>query len=128
MALPQVAIGGGLYQDSAAYQPNTRTLQPATTGGAILALKYDKGVICAGDTLGAYGGLHRFRDIRRVLKLNDRVLVTYTGDVADFQHIQVSRKLIFDGTFSFDFDFLLENSYLTTLEISSFPRTKLKPV
>merc|ERR1712147_303807 len=86
MALPQVAIGGGLYQD--AYQPNTRTLQPATTGGAILAIKYDKGVTCAGDTLGAYGGLHRFRDIRRVLKLNDRVLITYTGDVADFQHIQ----------------------------------------
>ena len=50
--------------------------------------QYDKGVICAGDTLGAYGGLHRFRDIRRVLKLNSNIVVTYTGDVADFQHIQ----------------------------------------
>ena len=42
----------------------------------------------AGDTLGAYGGLHRFRNIRRVLKLNDNVLVTYTGDVADFQNLR----------------------------------------
>ena len=51
-------------------------------------VQYDQGVICAGDTLGAYGGLHRFRDIRRVLKLNSNIVVTYTGDVADFQHIQ----------------------------------------
>ena len=99
MALPQVAIGGGLTTTD--FTPRSRTLSPATTGGAILALKvflsfftlftlfqYDKGVICAGDTLGAYGGLHRFRDIRRVLKLNENVIVTYTGDVADFQHIQ----------------------------------------
>lgn len=86
MALPSVAIGvQGLHTD---FRPNTRTLSPATTGGAILAIKYDKGVICAGDTLGAYGGLHRFRDIRRVFKLNDNVVITYTGDVADFQHIQ----------------------------------------
>jgi|ERR1711971_503503 len=86
MALPQVEIGGGLTCDG--FTPKSRTLSPATTGGAILALKYDKGVICAGDTLGAYGGLHRFRDIRRVLKLNSNIVVTYTGDVADFQHIQ----------------------------------------
>jgi len=42
----------------------------------------------AGDTLGAYGGLHRFRDIRRVMRLNENVIVTYTGDTADFQHLQ----------------------------------------
>ena len=42
----------------------------------------------AGDTLGAYGGLHRFRDIRRVVRLNENVIVTYTGDTADFQHLQ----------------------------------------
>jgi len=88
MALPSVEIGGIMPVSCPGGEPRTRTLRPATTGGAILAIKYDKGVIVAGDTLGAYGGLHRFRDIRRVLKLNENVVITYTGDVADFQHLQ----------------------------------------
>ena len=54
----------------------------------LLVFQYDKGVMVAGDTLGAYGGLHRFRDIRRVMRLNENVIVTYTGDTADFQHLQ----------------------------------------
>ena len=37
MALPQVQIGGGLTCDG--FTPKSRTLSPATTGGAILALK-----------------------------------------------------------------------------------------
>ena len=37
MALPQVAIGGGLTTTD--FTPRSRTLSPATTGGAILALK-----------------------------------------------------------------------------------------
>merc|ERR1711970_1079633 len=58
-----------------------------TTGGAILAIQHDEGVLVAGDTLGAYGSLARFRDIRRIIKLNKNVLLTYTGDVADFQFL-----------------------------------------
>ena len=42
----------------------------------------------AGDRLGAYGGLHRFRDIDRMVRLNENVLLTYTGDVADFQALK----------------------------------------
>ena len=53
-----------------------------------LLFQYDTGVIVAGDRLGAYGGLHRFRDIDRIVRLNSNVLLTYTGDVADFQTIQ----------------------------------------
>ena len=50
--------------------------------------KYDGGVLIAGDRLGAYGGLHRFRDIDRMVRLNENVLLTYTGDVADFQALK----------------------------------------
>lgn len=74
--------------NAAAADPNTRTLRPATTGGSILGIAYDKGVLIAGDRLGAYGGLHRFRNIDRIIKLNSNVLLTYTGDVADFQHLR----------------------------------------
>jgi len=85
---PEVQLGGSLQIDAPMLGPKQRTLSPAVTGGAILAVKYDTGVMVAGDTLGAYGGLHRFRDIRRVVRLNENVIVTYTGDTADFQHLQ----------------------------------------
>ena len=110
---PEVQLGGSIQIDAPMLGPKQRTLSPAVTGGAILAVKvrfhsvpsrqtdslvrgsitkyvfqYDKGVMVAGDTLGAYGGLHRFRDIRRVMRLNENVIVTYTGDTADFQHLQ----------------------------------------
>jgi len=73
---------------NSAADPMKRTMSPCTTGGSILAIAYDTGVIVAGDRLGAYGGLHRFRDIDRIVRLNSNVLLTYTGDVADFQTIQ----------------------------------------
>merc|ERR1712227_459134 len=85
---PEVQLGGSIQIDAPMLGPKQRTLSPAVTGGAILAVKYDKGVMVAGDTLGAYGGLHRFRDVRRVMRLNENVIVTYTGDTADFQHLQ----------------------------------------
>jgi len=82
------SINCGVAVSHDAAGPMKRTLNPSTTGGSILAIAYDKGVIVAGDRLGAYGGLHRFRDIDRIVKLNSNVLLTYTGDVADFQNIQ----------------------------------------
>lgn len=85
--ISSIHYGSPVTQASPA-DPNVRTLRPTTTGGAILGIAYDTGVIIAGDRLGAYGGLHRFRDIDRIIKLNSNVLLTYTGDVADFQHIQ----------------------------------------
>lgn len=41
----------------------------------------------AADTLGSYGSLARFRDISRLMKVNDSTLVGGFGDFADFQHI-----------------------------------------
>merc|ERR1711962_1208494 len=81
-----ISEGAPVSHDAA--DPLKRTLSPATTGGSILGIKYDGGVLIAGDRLGAYGGLHRFRDIDRMVKLNPNVLLTYTGDVADFQNLR----------------------------------------
>lgn len=76
------------YSVSNGMEPSTRTLSPSVTGGSILGIMFEGGVLLAGDRLGAYGGLHRFRDIDRIIKVNDNVLITYTGDVADFQYIE----------------------------------------
>lgn len=74
-----------------AYDPTTRTLQPTVTGSIIVGLTYNEGVLLAADTMGSYGGLRRFKDCQRVIKINDKVLLAASGDLADF--IELERML-----------------------------------
>jgi 20S proteasome subunit beta 7 len=50
-------------------------------------MKYDGGVIIAADTLGSYGSMARFPDLKRVLKVNDSTVLGVGGDYADFQFL-----------------------------------------
>lgn len=67
--------------------PRKHTMQPIVTGTSVLGIKCVDGVVIAADTLGSYGSLARFRDISRLMKVNDSTLVGGFGDYADFQHI-----------------------------------------
>jgi len=67
---------------------NQHTTDPTTTGTSVIGLKYDGGVVIAADTLASYGRLARFKDCRRVMKVNDITVAAAGGDYADFQHIQ----------------------------------------
>lgn len=66
--------------------------QPITTGTSVVAFKFDngveKGVAIAADVLGSYGSLARFRDCRRLCKVNNQIIVGAGGDYADFQYVQ----------------------------------------
>jgi 20S proteasome subunit beta 7 len=53
----------------------------------VLAAKYGGGVMVLADTLGSYGSLARFADLRRIQSVNDKTIVAASGDFADFQHI-----------------------------------------
>ena len=59
-----------------------------TTGTSILGLVFDGGVMLAGDMLGSYGSLAKFRSIERIIKVNDSTILGATGDIADFQHLK----------------------------------------
>ena len=61
--------------------------QPIVTGTSVLALKYVDGVMLAADTLGSYGRLTRFTDLRRLRKCGDNTIVGAGGEYSDFQHI-----------------------------------------
>jgi len=71
----------------------------------VLGLKFDGGVIIACDTLGSYGSLARFRQISRMLRVNDTTVMGVGGDYADFQFIKavieaqvsVSHECVDDG-------------------------------
>ena len=66
--------------------PNYRS--PVTTGTSVLGLIFDGGVMLAGDMLGSYGSMAKFRSIERIIKVNNSTVLGATGDIADFQHLQ----------------------------------------
>jgi len=60
---------------------------PVVTGSSVLAFEYKDGVIMAADQLGSYGSLARFRDCKRIFKVNDTTCIGAAGDYADFQFL-----------------------------------------
>ena len=60
---------------------------PTTTGTSVLAVKFSGGIVMAADMLGSYGSLARYKNISRLLKVNNSTVVGGGGDYADFQHI-----------------------------------------
>lgn len=74
-------------EEAALSQPRKHTLQPIVTGTSVLGIKCKDGVVIAADTLGSYGSLARFRDISRLMKVNDSTIIGGFGDYADFQFI-----------------------------------------
>lgn len=61
---------------------------PVTTATSIVALKFDGGVVMAGDILGSYGSLARFRNCPRLMKVNDNIIMGAGGDYGDFQYLK----------------------------------------
>jgi len=87
-ALPFGYGPGGLPQRAAGpREPSSRTQQPIVTGTGIIALKYKDGIMVAGDTLGSYGSLARFRDVRRMQQVGNHTLIGASGDLSDYQKI-----------------------------------------
>ncbi|RDD40828.1 Proteasome subunit beta type-4 [Trichoplax sp. H2] len=78
--------------------PRTYTQQPIVTGTSVLGVTFTGGVVIAADTLGSYGSLARFRDISRLLKVNEKVAIGASGDYADFQFIRdIINQKVLDG-------------------------------
>lgn len=73
-----------------------RTLNPVTTGSSVLGVTFDGGVAIAADILGSYGSLARFRQCRRVLRVNDTTILGASGDYADYQFLSgvIEEKVI----------------------------------
>ncbi|XP_078390188.1 proteasome subunit beta type-4 [Cetorhinus maximus] len=84
--------------------PATHTLSPMVTGTSVLGAKFDGGVILAADMLGSYGSMARFRNISRLMKVNNSTILGASGDYADYQYLKhaieqmmIDEELLGDG-------------------------------
>mmetsp|Transcript_19949 Transcript_19949/g.32876 ORF Transcript_19949/g.32876 Transcript_19949/m.32876 type:complete len:246 (-) Transcript_19949:65-802(-) len=68
--------------------PTKHTTSPIVTGTSVIAVKFKGGVLMATDTLGSYGSLARFTDVRRIVSAGECTLVGADGDYSDFQYIE----------------------------------------
>lgn len=68
-------------------EPSKHTLQPIVTGATQIGIKYDGGVLLAGDTLCCYGGQKRYKDVCRMKKAGKYTLVGGSGEISDFQYL-----------------------------------------
>lgn len=67
--------------------PHKVTLSPIVTGTTVLGIKYADGVMMIADTLGSYGNLARYTDLRRIRRVGDYTLIGASGEYSDFQFI-----------------------------------------
>ncbi|XP_025214641.1 proteasome subunit beta type-4 isoform X1 [Theropithecus gelada] len=70
---------------------------PMVTGTSVLGVKFEGGVVIAADMLGSYGSLARFRNISRIMRVNNSTMLGASGDYADFQYLkQVLGQMVID--------------------------------
>lgn len=69
--------------------PAKRTTSPMVTGGSLVALKFNGGVLVAADTLASYGSLARFEGVTRMaaVGMSNDMLIAAGGDHSDYQQM-----------------------------------------
>lgn len=68
-------------------EPLKHTKRPVVMGTSVIAIQYADGIMMAADTLGSYGSLARFKDLRRIRAVGSSTLIGASGEYSDFQHI-----------------------------------------
>lgn len=75
------------HPNAASASASQRTTRPIVTGTSVLGIRYRDGVMLAADTLCSYGSMAKYKDARRLAKINPKTLVGGGGEYSDFQAI-----------------------------------------
>ncbi|CAC5406604.1 PSMB4 [Mytilus coruscus] len=107
-----------------------RTLAPTVTGTSVLGIKFNGGVVIAADMLGSYGSLARYRNLSRVMKVNDSTIIGCGGDYADFQYLQsvIEQRVIDEECLNDGFGFTPRGLYSWMTRILYNRRSQFNPL
>jgi 20S proteasome subunit beta 7 len=64
------------------------TINPTVTSSSVVGVKFNGGVMLAGDLLASYGSMAKYRRCSRFLRVNERTVLGSSGDYADFQFVR----------------------------------------
>lgn len=62
--------------------------QAITTSGAILAVKYDNGILLASDKTISYGSMFKYNNVSHFEQLTSSIIMGASGEFADFQELK----------------------------------------
>ncbi|EDO40407.1 predicted protein [Nematostella vectensis] len=126
---------GGFYhfpggQSHSHVEPVKRTMYPTTTGTSVLGIKFNGGVLMAADTLGSYGSLARYRNISRLMRVNENTIIGAAGDYADFQYIKsvLEQKVIDDACLADGHGYTPKSIFSWLTRTMYYRRTKFDPL
>ncbi|KAJ3637339.1 hypothetical protein MTP99_000810 [Tenebrio molitor] len=102
---------------------------PVTTATSIVALQYKNGVVIAGDILGSYGSLARYRNCPRIFKVNENIILGAGGDYADFQYVKaiIEQKIIDEDCLDDGFKLKPKSLYCWLTRVMYNRRSKFDP-
>lgn len=93
----------GHKHNKAHAKPIKKTTDPLVTGTSVLGVTYKDGVMIVADTLGSYGSLARFRDLKRIRQIGAYTLIGGSGEYSDFQEIdRLLQQLVNDDNLKDD--------------------------
>eukprot|EP01083_Nonionella_stella_P122930 370099_1 len=96
-------------------QPITHTTRPIVTGTSVIAIRTNSFVMMAADTLGSYGSLSRFHDIKRVIDIGGNTMLGAGGEISDFQKVTQYLQQLEEENYCYD-----DQVSLTAPEIHSY--------
>lgn len=92
---------------SSSYENTKHTTMPTHIGSSVIGIKYDKGVVIAGDNKLNIHGYKKFVNVTRIAPINKNVIMGSSGEYSDFQELnrllveKAEEDELYDGVNSF---------------------------
>ncbi|XP_034945491.1 proteasome subunit beta type-4 [Chelonus insularis] len=124
----------GLLQDFSSkflnFDTITRSQSPVTTGTSVVGVQFKDGVMVAADVLASYGSLARYRNVERVIKVNDNIVLGSGGDYADYQYIRmiIEHKILEEHCLDDDFTLKPKSLHCWLTRVLYNQRSKFDPL
>ncbi|XP_038058333.1 proteasome subunit beta type-4-like [Patiria miniata] len=117
-------------KSSSSYEPAKHTLNPMVTGTSVLGIKFNGGVLLAADMLGSYGSMARFRNISRIMNVNNNTAIAGAGDYADFQFLKevLEQRIIDDECLADGHEYTPKSLFSWLTRVMYNRRSKFNPL